>query len=168
MQCQWKADVRQLLKQTLANPLLTLCTKMVLLICENEFQHIGAIKWIFLIKSLCLNKYLFTDTHDIDSLLFMQNFMKVPFKMLEFFPHSLGGGLEIWASIHKLMLRLSSLLIWFRITLMKGQAHRKHSLHEQSRFYWSCSSVVMNDATAQTPLAQSGTPFSLCLQNMVV
>ena len=27
-----------------AHPLITLCTKMVLLICENEFQHLGAIK----------------------------------------------------------------------------------------------------------------------------
>ena len=45
-------------------------------------------------------KYLFfTDTHDIDSLLFMQNFMKAPFKMPEIFPHTIGGGLEIWASI---------------------------------------------------------------------
>jgi len=25
--------------------------------------------------------------------------MKVPFKMPEIFPHTLGGGLEIWASI---------------------------------------------------------------------
>ena len=30
----------------------------------------------------------------------MQNFMKVPFKMPEIFPNTLGGGLEIWASIH--------------------------------------------------------------------
>jgi len=29
----------------------------------------------------------------------MQNFMKVPFKMPEIFIHTLGGGLEIWASI---------------------------------------------------------------------
>ena len=42
----------------------------------------------------------FTDTHDIDSLLFMQSFMKVPFKMPEIFPNTLGGGLEIWASIY--------------------------------------------------------------------
>ena len=27
------------------------------------------------------------------------DFMKVPFKMPEIFPHTLGGGLEIWASI---------------------------------------------------------------------
>ena len=27
--------------------------------------------------------------------------MKVPFKMPEIFPHTLGGGLEIWASIYK-------------------------------------------------------------------
>jgi len=72
---------------------------MVLLICENEFQHLGAIKWICLIKSPCLNKYFFTDTYDIDLLLFMQNFMKVSFKMPEIFPNTLGGGLEIWASI---------------------------------------------------------------------
>ena len=45
-------------------------------------------------KQIC-----FTDTYDIDSLLFMQNFMKVPFKMPEVFPNTLGGGLEIWASI---------------------------------------------------------------------
>jgi len=39
------------------------------------------------------------------------------------------------------------------IKLMKGKALRKHSLHEkqQPRFYWSCSSVVMNDATPLTP-----------------
>jgi len=77
---------------------------MVLRICENEFQHLGAIKWIFLIRSLCLNKYFFTDTYDIDSLLFMQNFMKIPFNMPEKFPHTLGGGLEIWASIEKILL----------------------------------------------------------------
>ena len=29
----------------------------------------------------------------------MQKFMKVPFKMSEIFPNTLGGGLEIWASI---------------------------------------------------------------------
>ena len=29
----------------------------------------------------------------------MQNFIKVPFKMPEIFPHTLGGGLKIWASI---------------------------------------------------------------------
>ena len=46
-------------------------------------------------KSLCLNKYIFyTDEYDIDSLFFMQNFMKVPFKMPEIFPHTLGGGLD--------------------------------------------------------------------------
>ena len=37
--------------------------------------------------------------------------------------------------------------------LMKGKALRKHSLHEKKhpRFYWSCSSVVIKDATALTP-----------------
>jgi len=49
-----------------------------------------------------LNRYVWinisTDTYDIDSLLFMQNFMKVPFKMPEIFPQTLGGGLEIRAS----------------------------------------------------------------------
>ena len=29
----------------------------------------------------------------------MQKFMKVPFKMTEKLSHTLGGGLEIWASI---------------------------------------------------------------------
>ena len=29
----------------------------------------------------------------------MQTFMEVPFKMPEIFPNTLGGGLEIWASI---------------------------------------------------------------------
>jgi len=53
-------------------------------------------------KSPCLNKNKFTDTYDIDSLLFMQNFMKVPFKMPEIFPNTLGGGLEIWASIYSM------------------------------------------------------------------
>ena len=33
----------------------------------------------------------------------MQNFMKVPFKMPEIFPHTLGGGLEIWASTFEFM-----------------------------------------------------------------
>jgi len=27
-----------------AHPLITVCTKMVLLICEHEFQHLGAMK----------------------------------------------------------------------------------------------------------------------------
>ena len=44
-------------------------------------------------------KVFFTDTYDMGSLLFMQKIMKVPFKMPEIFPHTLGGGLEIWASI---------------------------------------------------------------------
>jgi len=51
-------------------------------------------------KSLCLNKYFFTYQYYIDSLIFMQNFMKIPFKMPEIFPYTLGGGLEIWASIY--------------------------------------------------------------------
>jgi len=29
------------------HPLITLCTKMMLLICENEFQHLGSINGIF-------------------------------------------------------------------------------------------------------------------------
>ena len=33
----------------------------------------------------------------------MQNFMKVPFKMSEILPHTLGGGFEIWASIVSLV-----------------------------------------------------------------
>jgi len=31
----------------------------------------------------------------------MQNFTKVPFKMPEIFPHTLGRGLEIWDSIYR-------------------------------------------------------------------
>jgi len=53
-----------------------------------------------------LNRYvwinIFTDSYDIDSLLFMQNFTKFPFKMPEIFPHTLGGGLKIWASIFEI------------------------------------------------------------------
>ena len=48
-----------------------------------------------------MNYYFFTDTHDIDSLLFMQKFTKVLFKIPEIFPNTLGGGLEIWASIYR-------------------------------------------------------------------
>jgi len=55
---------------------------MVLLICENEFQNLGAMKWIFYTKSLCFNSY-FLLVNMTDLLLFMQNFMKVPFKMSE-------------------------------------------------------------------------------------
>ena len=73
-----------------AHPLIPRCTNMVLLICENEFQHLGSINGIFQIISPCLSKCFFTDTHYIDSLLFLQNFMKIP---------TLGGGLEILASI---------------------------------------------------------------------
>jgi len=50
-------------------------------------------------KSLCLYTNTFTDVYDIYSLLFMQNVMKVPFKMTGKLPHTLGGGLETWASI---------------------------------------------------------------------
>jgi len=45
----------------------------------------------------------FTDTYAMDSLLFMQNFIYVPFKMPGIFPHTLGGGLEIWASIFRVL-----------------------------------------------------------------
>jgi len=52
----------------------------------------------------------------------------------------------------------------FKINWWKGKPSgsiactRKQKL----RFYWSCSSIVMNDATPLTPLAprMSGTPFS--------
>ena len=50
-------------------------------------------------KSLCLKKDFYLYVYDIDSLFVMQNFMKVPFKMTEKLPHTLGGGLKIWASI---------------------------------------------------------------------
>jgi len=38
------------------------------------------------------------------------------------------------------------------IKLMEGKAPRKHSQHgeKQHRFYWSCTSVVMKDATLMT------------------
>jgi len=39
------------------------------------------------------------------------------------------------------------------VELMKGKYLRKHSLHEKTAasVYWSCSSVVMHDATPLTP-----------------
>ena len=50
-------------------------------------------------KSFYLSTYFLLINKKIGSLIFMQNFIKVPFKMPEIFPHTLGGGLEIWASI---------------------------------------------------------------------
>jgi len=76
-------------------------------------------------------KIFFTDTYDIDSLLFMQNFMKVRLKMPEIFPNTLGGGLEIWASIYKSM---SAILYWLYIMcsvhteVMGRSMAQKHSL----------------------------------------
>ena len=64
-------------------------------------------------KSLCLNKYVLLK-YNIDSLIFMQNLKKVPFKLPEIFSHTLGGGLEIWASIHRLLSK--SLLCLNKIT----------------------------------------------------
>jgi len=52
-------------------------------------------------RHVCIN--IFTDIYGIDLVLFMQNFMKVPFKMPEIFPNTLGGGLEIWASIYQVL-----------------------------------------------------------------
>ena len=72
----------------------------------------------------------------------------------------------LWADVAswkcKCLLAISSLKKWIATSLylhvmlcignwwMKGKALRKHSL-QQPRFYWSCSSVVMNDATPLTP-----------------
>jgi len=48
---------------------------------------------------LWFEERVLTDVYDIDPLFVMQIFIKVAFKMTEKLPHTLGGGLEIWASI---------------------------------------------------------------------
>jgi len=62
---------------------------------------------------------MFTDTftavYDICSLLFMQNFLKVLFKMTGILPHTLGGGLETWASIVQIFQRNTPNMVFLEI-----------------------------------------------------
>jgi len=47
---------------------------MMLLICENERQQLGAMIGIFFMKSLCLNNVIFTQVYGIYLLLFIKKY----------------------------------------------------------------------------------------------
>jgi len=56
-----------------------------------------------------------------------------------------------------------------KFQLRKGKAPRKHSLHgkKQPRFYWSCSSTVIKDATPLTPIAHERDSIFKCKQHAI-